>query len=166
MAASHARHCIIAVDGSEHSEYAFEWYCKFIYKDDDEVTLLNIPEVNPTVHSKSPNVALVAPEIMVAMARQEHDKINAEMQKFADKLKQHKIGGKVKTIVASKPGEGIIKAAEETHADLIVLGSRGKGTVRRTLMGSVSDYVVHHAHVPVIVCKHPHKHVHPEDLGS
>ncbi|KAJ8310947.1 hypothetical protein KUTeg_011501 [Tegillarca granosa] len=39
-------------------------------------------------------------------------------------------------------------------------GARGAGTVRRTLMGSVSDYLVHHSHKPVLVCKHPDFHNH------
>ena len=40
---------------------------------------------------------------------------------------------------------------------MIVIGTRGQGTVRRTFLGSVSDYVVHHAHCPVAVCSHPRK---------
>lgn len=71
----------------------------------------------------------------------------------------HQFGGKVKSVMASKPGEGILKAAEDEHASMIVLGSRGKGLLRRTFMGSVSDYVIHHSHVPVFVCKHPNKHI-------
>jgi len=43
--------------------------------------------------------------------------------------------------------------AENENATLIVMGTRGLGKVRRTIMGSVSDYVVHHAHCPVIVCR-------------
>lgn len=44
-----------------------------------------------------------------------------------------------------KPGEAIIKAAEEEGADMIIMGSRGHGIIRRTLLGSVSEYVSHHA---------------------
>ena len=39
---------------------------------------------------------------------------------------------------------------------MIVMGTRGMGVVRRTLLGSISDYVVHHAHCPVLVCREPH----------
>ena len=63
--------------------------------------------------------------------------------------------GTVKSIHAESPGEGICKAAQEIHADLIVVGTRGLGKLRRTFMGSCSDYVLHHAHVPVLVCRHP-----------
>ena len=52
-----------------------------------------------------------------------------------------------------KPGEGIIKLSKEHDADMIVVGTRGLGKVRRTVLGSVSSYVIHHAHVPVVVCR-------------
>ena len=42
---------------------------------------------------------------------------------------------------------------EEIGAGLIVMGSRGRGGVRRALMGSVSDSVVRHAHCPVLVIR-------------
>ena len=45
----------------------------------------------------------------------------------------------------------ILALAEELQADLIVMGCRGLGGVRRALMGSVSDSVVRHAHCPVLV---------------
>jgi nucleotide-binding universal stress UspA family protein len=46
-----------------------------------------------------------------------------------------------------------VALAEELGADLIVMGSRGLGGVRRALMGSVSDSVVRHAHCPVLVVR-------------
>ena len=50
-----------------------------------------------------------------------------------------------------KPGETIVKTATEANATMIVTGTRGLGKIRRTIMGSVSGYVVHHAHCPVLV---------------
>jgi len=47
----------------------------------------------------------------------------------------------------------ILALAEELQADLIVMGCRGLGGVRRALMGSVSDSVVRHAHCPVLVVR-------------
>ncbi|TCJ18322.1 universal stress protein [Rubrobacter taiwanensis] len=47
----------------------------------------------------------------------------------------------------------IVKLAEEIGAGLIVMGSRGLGGVRRALMGSVSDFVVRHAHCPVMIVR-------------
>ena len=48
----------------------------------------------------------------------------------------------------------IVHLAEDLRAGLIVMGSRGRGGIRRALMGSVSDSVVRHAHCPVMVTRH------------
>lgn len=53
----------------------------------------------------------------------------------------------------SHPGEYICKVAKDEHAAMIVMGTRGMGTIRRTILGSVSDFVIHHAHCPVLVYK-------------
>lgn len=55
----------------------------------------------------------------------------------------------------SKPGEGICSCAEKEKADLIVMGTRGLSSLRRTVLGSVSDYVLHHSHIPVAVVPTP-----------
>ena len=52
-----------------------------------------------------------------------------------------------------RPGEALVEAAMTLGADLVVIGCRGMGTLRRTIMGSVSDYVVNHCHVPTVVCR-------------
>ncbi len=51
------------------------------------------------------------------------------------------------------PDRAIVHLSEGMGADLIVMGSRGHGGVRRALMGSVSDSVVRHAHCPVTVVR-------------
>ena len=63
------------------------------------------------------------------------------------------ISGRVRSEGGSKPGEIICKVAEEEDVAMIIVGTRGLGKVRRAIMGSVSDYVVHHAPCPVIVCR-------------
>jgi nucleotide-binding universal stress UspA family protein len=49
--------------------------------------------------------------------------------------------------------EAIVHLAEEIDADLIVMGSRGFGGLRRALLGNVADSVVRHAHCPVLVVR-------------
>lgn len=61
--------------------------------------------------------------------------------------------GVAKSIQASKPAEGILRVAKEENAALVITGTRGLGKLRRTLLGSVSDYLVHHSNVPVLVCR-------------
>ena len=51
-----------------------------------------------------------------------------------------------------KPGEAICAVAEREDPFLIVVGMRGQSVVRRTILGSVSDYVVKHSvNIPTLV---------------
>jgi nucleotide-binding universal stress UspA family protein len=54
-------------------------------------------------------------------------------------------------LLTGSPVGQILCAAEEAEADLVVVGRRGLGSVKRLLMGSVSEGVVHHARCPVLV---------------
>ena len=47
----------------------------------------------------------------------------------------------------------VIALSEEIEAGLLIVGSRGLGTVKRILMGSQSEEIVHHARVPVLVLR-------------
>jgi nucleotide-binding universal stress UspA family protein len=51
------------------------------------------------------------------------------------------------------PDREIAERAEELGTGLMVIGSRGRGGIRRALMGSVSDSVVRHAHCPVLMVR-------------
>ena len=64
------------------------------------------------------------------------------------------IKGEAFVITGKKPGEAIIAEAEKQSANLIIMGTRGLGKIRRTFLGSVSDYVVQHARCPVVVVRH------------
>jgi nucleotide-binding universal stress UspA family protein len=60
----------------------------------------------------------------------------------------------VETVVRQgAPANEILQAAEELHADLIVMGSRGWGQLKAMLLGSVSEHVLHHATCPVLIAR-------------
>ena len=51
------------------------------------------------------------------------------------------------------PGTCILEAAEAEGADLIVVGSHGRGRVGRLVLGSVSSAIVDHARRPVVIIR-------------
>jgi nucleotide-binding universal stress UspA family protein len=77
----------------------------------------------------------------------------AKLEELAERIKE--MGGEVaKTHAAvGRPDAQIVHIAEELDAGLIIVGSRGLGPLKRALMGSVSNSVVHHAHGSVLVVR-------------
>jgi nucleotide-binding universal stress UspA family protein len=51
------------------------------------------------------------------------------------------------------PAQGILAAAEEHRVDLIVMGSRGRGTFANLLLGSTAERVLRFAKVPVLIAR-------------
>ncbi|KAH0863693.1 hypothetical protein HID58_080904 [Brassica napus] len=60
----------------------------------------------------------------------------------------------VKTqVVVGDPKDKICETVENLNADLLVLGSRAYGPIKRMFLGSVSSYCTNHAHCPVVIIK-------------
>ena len=55
--------------------------------------------------------------------------------------------------VEGDPAEAILNVAEQTNADLIVVGNRGMTGARRYLLGSVPNKVSHHAPCSLIIVR-------------
>jgi nucleotide-binding universal stress UspA family protein len=53
-----------------------------------------------------------------------------------------------------EPGRRICECAKQWGADLIILGRRGRAGLSELLLGSVSNYVLHHASCSVLVVQH------------
>lgn len=58
-------------------------------------------------------------------------------------------------VALGEPGATLVDMAERLRCDHIVLGARGMGVLRGALMGSVSQSVLKHSHLPVTVVKQP-----------
>jgi len=56
-------------------------------------------------------------------------------------------------ILSGEPGPALCQLAVDLKVDVIVVGSRGMGVVKRAFIGSVSDHLVRHAPCPVLVVR-------------
>jgi nucleotide-binding universal stress UspA family protein len=75
------------------------------------------------------------------------------------------LGATGATITSNAPAAAIVTYARETGADLLVLGTHGRGAVAHFLMGSVAERVVRTAPCPVLTVRHPeHEFVLPDAL--
>ncbi|GFQ02486.1 universal stress protein a-like protein [Phtheirospermum japonicum] len=65
---------------------------------------------------------------------------------------------KAKTVILEGDAKDrICRAVDEMNIDLLVVGSRGLGQIKRAFLGSVSDYCAHQAKCAVLVVKPPAK---------
>ncbi|CAI9722155.1 stress in QAH OAS sulfhydrylase 3 region-like isoform X1 [Octopus vulgaris] len=87
--------------------------------------------------------------------------VNEKVRRLEIKYKAKSDAKKVRyefvRMPGEKPGHAVLEVSKQSGAIFIVTGSRGMGKIKRTVMGSVSDYILHHSPVPVLICRHKEK---------
>jgi nucleotide-binding universal stress UspA family protein len=85
------------------------------------------------------------------------DPVEAERVENAMEAARERLAGTGRSARAVEghghPADAILTRAADERADLIVVGTRGLSAVQRTLLGSVSTRVLHHAHCDVLVVR-------------
>ena len=142
---------IIAYDGSVASKRAIEMALKCSNKD-DELTLLT---VIPAELAESSFTKMLLPTIDLSSvvksgsfkerAMETLSKVVAEIENNVKKVNI--------AVESGDPADEILMSAKKHEADIIVLGYKGYGKEGRFLLGSVTDKVVRHAGVSVLVVR-------------
>jgi nucleotide-binding universal stress UspA family protein len=130
---------------------AFSWYAKHIHVPGMEVICFHLGEMPHISPVEAYGLAADAYEEALEGCKETAKRVQ---DKFVEKMKQNSMKGRVLVKFGTRPGEAIVDISRAEEVSLIVIGTRGLGTLRRTILGSVSDYVLHHANCPVIVCTH------------
>jgi len=144
---------LLATDGSEEAELALSTAVDLANSTNSQLHVV-------TVVPWSPDAAYAAHEVSFRWEEtyeEASEAIKKEAQEILDRQakKIEEAGGRVQEAYfrRGRKDQEIVHLSEEIGAGLIVMGSRGRGGVRRALMGSVSDSVVRHAHCPVLVVR-------------
>eukprot|EP00918_Siedleckia_nematoides_P001557 GHVU01003672.1.p1 GENE.GHVU01003672.1~~GHVU01003672.1.p1 ORF type:complete len:151 (+),score=23.65 GHVU01003672.1:223-675(+) len=146
------RKVLLAVDGSKQAQQAFDYYAQFLHKPENQLILLHCPELSQ-ITTKLAKSGKFTQEEWEKAVEAEKKNWKGIQDKYEVLLKEKSINGTFEVQPSDKPGEAIVDFGQEKQVNFFVMGTRGLGSIRRTFMGSVSDFVVHHAHVPVIVCR-------------
>lgn len=89
-----------------------------------------------------------------SMARMDQRRASREGAAQAIVVKGLRAGVSVRFLVwEGEPGPAIVEAAVAEAADMVVVGTHGRGRVGRLVLGSVSDHVVRHAPCPVLIVR-------------
>lgn len=138
---------IVAVDGSPLSAKAADRAVEFANRAGAEVRIVTVEDLLRVERelgrgSDTRRLMRGLREAAEALVERERQRARAE-------------GVAVSTAVLTgrDPAHEIVKYAEKEGADLIVVGSRGLTGIKRVLLGSVAEKVVHLAHCPVLVVR-------------
>jgi len=142
---------LLAYDGSEASKKAIDMVLK-CSNSDDEITLLTVV---PAELSESSFTKMLLPTIdlsKIVKSGSFKDKAKETLSKIVNDI-EDKVA-KVNVIVEDgDPADEILITAKKAQSDIIVLGYKGYGKEGRFLLGSVTDKVVRHASVSVLVVR-------------
>src|SRR3989338_6360458 len=130
------------IDGSANSLRGLQSAITFAKQFDSEITGLYVVNVPAAAAIR------VSPEMRKKEIRYAESIID-EATKMAAK---NGITFKPK-IETGNPGEKIVKVANAGNFDLVVIGSRGRGSAKEMFLGSTSNHVLHKAKSPVVVVK-------------
>lgn len=135
---------LLATDGSERARVALDLAASLAWAEGTSIEVLEVEEpLMPGIE--------VPPESLAALERDAREQIAEDLAKAKSRLH-----GPVET--ASRRGRAaseIVREAERTGSDLIVMGSRGRGPLATMLLGSVAAEVVDRAPCPVLVARLP-----------
>jgi len=139
------RHIIATIDFSEISDELVEQAATLAEAFTAKLHLLHVAAPNPDFAGYEAGPKVVR-DARAQELREEHQRLND----YAARLRERKIDAKA-LMVQGPTVEMILKETRALEADLIIVGSHGKGALYRALLGSVSEGVVRGATQPVLV---------------
>jgi nucleotide-binding universal stress UspA family protein len=141
---------VCPVDLSEFSRHALgharalaQWY-------EAEISVVHVFTV-PLPLTPGPGTAEAYPPLPLPQP----EEIAEEVRRFC-RLGDARQGARVDvTVMEGKPATEIVRHAETLPADLLVMGTHGRGGFERLFLGSVTEKVLRSTHVPVLIVPPP-----------
>ena len=134
-----AGHVLFATDFSKNSEYAFNYLIKMIPMIKDKISLIHIQDeyrISPYLDDKI----------------EEFNRIDTGRLEAMKKLLLEKGCPEVQTVLKyGSPSAEILKSARELSAEMVMMGSQGRGFVNEFFLGSVSHNIARQLPVPVLL---------------
>ncbi|GLU17649.1 hypothetical protein SLE2022_340070 [Rubroshorea leprosula] len=154
-----ARTVGIGMDYSPTCISALRWAAENLAENGDRIILTHVqpPRADHTRKELFENTGspLVPLEEFreINFSKQYGLKYDPEVLDILDTVSRTKGAKVVAKVYWGDPREKLCDSVEDLKLDSIVVGSRGLGSIKRVLLGSVSNYVVTHASCPVTVVK-------------
>jgi nucleotide-binding universal stress UspA family protein len=136
---------LIATDFSSHAEDALALVAGLEMPAGSAVRLVHVVEPLPAINAFAPSSTIT---LGAEGEREVITELDRKIALFRDRTFVLQTA-----LVIGRPADMIVDEAQRFHADLVVMGSRGRRRVAAALLGSVSAEVVDRAPCPVLVAR-------------
>lgn len=132
---------VVGVDGSGDADAAIRWAAREAVMRDIRLTLVQV------VVMPSPGWSNV--ELRELYETDADAVLDDAVTNISESMKDEAPTDVRRQVFFSRPATALIDMSKD--AEIVVVGARGRGALRRLLLGSVSTALIHHAHCPVAV---------------
>lgn len=153
---------LYATDLSKNSAYAFRYAVNSAQKHDAQIYILHVMETLPSAAEGLLTQFIGEEKLKEKKEEMKKDmvrRIEERLRKFAEReLKNdpHTLKRVVAIdVVSGNPAAEILRKAQEINADVVIMGSHGKGVIPHAFLGSVSEQVLHRIRKPVFIIPLP-----------
>jgi nucleotide-binding universal stress UspA family protein len=135
---------LVAVDGSKHSDAAFDVAIDIAQKYGSQLFVLRVFQGGTGTNT------FVSPGVEDDLRSIGQQQI---LNSYESKVKERHLQNVRMLLQEGDAAERIMETASEIKCGLVLMGSRGRGGFKELLLGSVSHKVTNHSHCPVLVVK-------------
>jgi nucleotide-binding universal stress UspA family protein len=135
---------LVPFDFSAESERALTWAAELRRGMGAAMHVVHVVNPVPPVAAAS-GLPLVIPQ----------ENIDALEDALRTAVARREVDATTEVVIAVSFGDAILEAANAFHADVIVMGTHGRGGLRRLALGSVADVVIRRASCPVVTMRAP-----------
>ena len=141
---------VCGVDGSPDSQAALAVAARLAERLETRLVLAHVAEVPVALYAAAGGMGAgrIAPQPMIA-TRDEQEEAGARL--LEQIAAEHGLGDAERRVAVGFPAERLADLADDEDADLIVVGSRGRGRFKAAFLGSVSNSLVGVARCPVLI---------------
>jgi nucleotide-binding universal stress UspA family protein len=137
---------VVPIDFSEHSARALEMAIDIAKQFHGSIHLVHSYPINPIL--LSPYGVSIPPDL----ERGFRESTDMQLREWAERVRKAGVAVEIFTS-ADAASEAIVRHADEIHADLIVMGTRGLTGLKHVVLGSVAERTLRHAPCPVLTLK-------------
>ena len=141
------RNILVPYDASSYANHAFDEALKIAEKFGSKITVLTV------LGTKIEHSSGISLERAIEI-QDEHEnaatKILKDLEIFA---KEKGVEFSFKVVYEPSPYKGIVNFSNSNSMDLIVIGSHGRGGIKKAVLGSVASGVIENANCPILIIK-------------